>query len=131
MLSALRRVAGQVPQVHRAVTTAAAWRAVAAPIAVRAYAKRGPPHPSESFLRGSSATYIEEMFLAWKNDPSSVHKSWDVYFRQVENGAPPGAGAHPHPRQPETHAFASSVCGAADASYRWHGRRRDAACRPG
>ena len=29
---------------------------------------------SESFLNGSSGTYTEEMYEAWKKDPNSVHK---------------------------------------------------------
>eukprot|EP01111_Echinosteliopsis_oligospora_P000442 TRINITY_DN1046_c0_g1_i1.p1 TRINITY_DN1046_c0_g1~~TRINITY_DN1046_c0_g1_i1.p1 ORF type:complete len:1033 (-),score=255.52 TRINITY_DN1046_c0_g1_i1:43-3141(-) len=45
---------------------------------------------SESFLDGTSAVYVEEMFAAWKSNPSSVHKSWDVFFRQSEKGAAPG-----------------------------------------
>ena len=35
--------------------------------------------------------YLEEMFEAWKRDPSAVHLSWHAYFSQVEAGAPPGA----------------------------------------
>uniref|UniRef100_A0A0N5B9H5 2-oxoglutarate dehydrogenase, mitochondrial n=1 Tax=Strongyloides papillosus TaxID=174720 RepID=A0A0N5B9H5_STREA len=45
---------------------------------------------NESFLSGSSANYVESMYYAWKEDPTSVHKSWDVYFRNVESGATPG-----------------------------------------
>jgi 2-oxoglutarate dehydrogenase complex dehydrogenase (E1) component-like enzyme len=26
------------------------------------------------------------MYISWKKDPSSVHKSWDIYFKNVENG---------------------------------------------
>jgi hypothetical protein len=46
---------------------------------------------AEPFLSGTSSVYLEEMFEAWKQDPSTVHKSWDVYFRQVESGAVPGS----------------------------------------
>lgn len=28
---------------------------------------------AEPFLNGSSSIYIEEMYSAWQNDPSSVH----------------------------------------------------------
>merc|ERR1719204_2912629 len=48
---------------------------------------------AEPFLSGTSSVYLEEMFEAWKRDPSSVHLSWHAYFSQVEAGAPPG-GAH-------------------------------------
>ena len=32
------------------------------------------------------SVYVEEMYASWKADPSSVHKSWDVYFRHSEAG---------------------------------------------
>ncbi|XP_076462504.1 2-oxoglutarate dehydrogenase complex component E1-like isoform X1 [Babylonia areolata] len=53
----------------------------------RAYATQASAEP---FLNGSSSTYVEEMFLAWQRDPSSVHKSWDSFFRQAGSGALPG-----------------------------------------
>lgn len=28
---------------------------------------------AEPFLNGSSSTYVEEMYIAWQRDPSSVH----------------------------------------------------------
>eukprot|EP01103_Thecamoeba_quadrilineata_P018470 TRINITY_DN703_c0_g3_i1.p1 TRINITY_DN703_c0_g3~~TRINITY_DN703_c0_g3_i1.p1 ORF type:complete len:987 (+),score=207.75 TRINITY_DN703_c0_g3_i1:44-3004(+) len=36
---------------------------------------------SDNYLHGTSATYVEEMFRSWKNDPSSVHNSWDQFFK--------------------------------------------------
>ncbi|KAL4240079.1 hypothetical protein ACF0H5_000873 [Mactra antiquata] len=45
---------------------------------------------AEPFLSGSSSVYVEEMYAAWQNDPNSVHKSWDAYFRQIQDGAAPG-----------------------------------------
>lgn len=45
-----------------------------------------------NFLNGSSATYIEEIYKAWQADPSSVHKSWDIYFRTNSVSAPPNLG---------------------------------------
>lgn len=45
---------------------------------------------AEPFLNGSSSVYVEEMYNAWQNDPKSVHKSWDAYFRQISQGAAPG-----------------------------------------
>ncbi|CAJ0936363.1 unnamed protein product, partial [Mesorhabditis belari] len=44
----------------------------------------------ESFMNGSTSVYIEQMYAAWQEDPNSVHKSWDAYFRNVEQGAAPG-----------------------------------------
>ncbi|TMW66879.1 hypothetical protein Poli38472_011995 [Pythium oligandrum] len=55
------------------------------------------PHPSETFLTGTNNAYVEEMYATWKTNPQSVHKSWDVYFRQVESGAVPGEAFIPPP----------------------------------
>ncbi|VDP77156.1 unnamed protein product [Echinostoma caproni] len=41
----------------------------------------------EPFINGTSSHYIEDIYEAWRNDPSSVHKSWDIYFRGVTAGA--------------------------------------------
>jgi hypothetical protein len=46
---------------------------------------------SESFLDGTSAVYVEEMYKAWKNDSNSVHKSWDAFFRNADAGLQPGS----------------------------------------
>ncbi|XP_030213982.1 oxoglutarate (alpha-ketoglutarate) dehydrogenase a (lipoamide) isoform X3 [Gadus morhua] len=48
------------------------------------------PVASEPFLNGTSSNYVEEMYFAWMEDPKSVHKSWDVFFRNANAGAPPG-----------------------------------------
>ena len=45
------------------------------------------PLPSPPAL---SSAYVDEMYLAWKDDPSSVHKSWDAYFKTGTYTAPPG-----------------------------------------
>ncbi|KAM6965290.1 oxoglutarate (alpha-ketoglutarate) dehydrogenase a (lipoamide) isoform 2-T2 [Aplochiton taeniatus] len=49
------------------------------------------PGAAEPFLNGTSSNYVEEMYSAWLEDPKSVHKSWDVFFRNANAGAPPGA----------------------------------------
>ena len=46
---------------------------------------------AEPFLNGSSGTYIEQMYEHWQKDPTSVHASWDSYFRNVDSGLGPGA----------------------------------------
>ncbi|CAG9767598.1 unnamed protein product [Ceutorhynchus assimilis] len=51
----------------------------------------GPPPPSgvghdRPPVEGTSARYLEEMYNAWLKDPTSVHPSWDGYFRRL--GAP-------------------------------------------
>ncbi|XP_078492481.1 2-oxoglutarate dehydrogenase complex component E1-like isoform X2 [Ciona intestinalis] len=45
---------------------------------------------AEPFLSGSNTLYIEEMYESWLEDPKSVHKSWDAYFKNVSAGALPG-----------------------------------------
>lgn len=74
-------------------------RRVSAPIAVskatvRSYANLPSSlrQLSENFLNGTNAAYVEEMFEAWKRDPSSVHLSWATFFKNLEAGAAPGEG---------------------------------------
>ncbi|VDM40226.1 unnamed protein product [Toxocara canis] len=33
-----------------------------------------------------SGVYAQQMYEAWQRDPQSVHSSWDIYFRNSENG---------------------------------------------
>ncbi|GES81362.1 2-oxoglutarate dehydrogenase complex E1 component mitochondrial precursor [Rhizophagus clarus] len=35
------------------------------------------------FPQGNTTSYIEEMYEAWLRDPSSVHLSWQVYFKNM------------------------------------------------
>lgn len=67
----------------------------------------GTQAAAEPFLNGSSSSYLEEMYSAWQKDPNSVHKSWDVYFRNTARGAssayirPPTLGGAPVPTSTE------------------------------
>ncbi|KAF2364758.1 2-oxoglutarate dehydrogenase E1 component [Trinorchestia longiramus] len=83
-----------------------------------------PPPPAnmalaaEPFLNGSSSAYVEEMYRCWLQDPSSVHQSWDTFFRSASAGASPGSAysspptlAPPHPN----HAPLASVAPALGA----------------
>lgn len=45
--------------------------------------------PNDSFLQGNTANYIDEMYMEWKNDPTSVHVSWQHYFKNMESGNMP------------------------------------------
>lgn len=45
---------------------------------------------SETFLNGEASPYIEQMYENWKQDPKSVHASWNAYFKNVEAGVPVG-----------------------------------------
>ncbi|KAH1490015.1 hypothetical protein LV164_000194 [Aspergillus fumigatus] len=53
--------------------------------------------PNDNFLSGNTANYIDEMYLAWKKDPSSVHISWQTYFKNMEEGSMPIAQAFQPP----------------------------------
>mmetsp|Transcript_4401 Transcript_4401/g.7747 ORF Transcript_4401/g.7747 Transcript_4401/m.7747 type:complete len:1040 (-) Transcript_4401:23-3142(-) len=48
------------------------------------------PHPSESFLGGSNAVYLEEMYEIYKTDPSKVNPSLAAYFKNIDAGKTPG-----------------------------------------
>lgn len=50
----------------------------------------------EPFLNGSSSVYLEEMYNSWLQDPGSVHKSWDAFFKGASKDVLPGA-AHVRP----------------------------------
>lgn len=53
--------------------------------------------PNDSFLQGNAANYVDEMYVQWKKDPSSVHVSWQVYFRNMEAGDMPTSQAFQPP----------------------------------
>lgn len=53
--------------------------------------------PNDSFLQGNTANYVDEMYLSWKHDPSSVHLSWQVYFKNMESGSMPMSKAFQAP----------------------------------
>ncbi|XP_061553771.1 2-oxoglutarate dehydrogenase complex component E1 isoform X4 [Phycodurus eques] len=68
---------------HRLVTSAAAGlRALTAPPS--ASGRRATKSSSaKTFVNGAKGNYVEEMYLAWLREPTSVHKSWDVVFRSA------------------------------------------------
>ncbi|KAF9869747.1 oxoglutarate dehydrogenase [Colletotrichum karsti] len=53
--------------------------------------------PVDSFLQGSAANYVDEMYAAWKANPDSVHVSWQTYFRNMENPSIPATQAFQPP----------------------------------
>ncbi len=61
-------------------TSAARWQASPAP------AKASQPSGNDKFVNSNNAYYIEEMHRLWKQDPSSVHPSWNVYFSGLKSG---------------------------------------------
>uniref|UniRef100_A0A8D0CGC3 2-oxoglutarate dehydrogenase complex component E1 n=1 Tax=Scleropages formosus TaxID=113540 RepID=A0A8D0CGC3_SCLFO len=65
-------------------------RPAAAPRTFRPLRCYTAPVAAEPFLNGTSSNYVEEMYYAWLENPKSVHKSWDIFFRNANAGAPPG-----------------------------------------
>ncbi|AET40156.1 alpha-ketoglutarate dehydrogenase KGD1 Ecym_5401 [Eremothecium cymbalariae DBVPG len=47
----------------------------------------------DTFLSTTNAAYIDEMFAVWQKDPSSVHVSWDAYFKNMSNTNIPASSA--------------------------------------
>jgi len=48
------------------------------------------PGSTDIFANGTNAYYTEEMYKYWRQDPKSVHASWDAYFSGLEKGIPGG-----------------------------------------
>ncbi|EPY54231.1 2-oxoglutarate dehydrogenase [Schizosaccharomyces cryophilus OY26] len=62
---------------------------------VRLFASQAP---TDNFLSGGAADYVDEMYEAWKRDPNSVHVSWQAYFKNVQSGkANPSNAFQPAP----------------------------------
>ncbi|KAF9219609.1 2-oxoglutarate dehydrogenase E1 component [Gyrodon lividus] len=54
----------------------------------RALATPAPSPSASQFASGTNAYYAEEMYKHWRQDPRSVHESWNVYFTAMENAPP-------------------------------------------
>ena len=37
-----------------------------------------------SFLQGQNATYVEQLYGQWAQNPASVDAAWDAFFAQIE-----------------------------------------------
>ncbi|KAK7469427.1 2-oxoglutarate dehydrogenase E1 component [Stygiomarasmius scandens] len=56
------------------------------------------PSPNDLFANGTNAYYVEEMYRHWRQDPKSVHVSWDVYFSGLDKGLTSPQAFQPPPR---------------------------------
>ncbi len=63
-----------------------------------------------SFLNGTNAAYIEQMYAAWLADPASVDQGWQIYFAQTGDQAltPTQLGRGPAWKRDRRPDFASS-----------------------
>ncbi|KTB06148.1 2-oxoglutarate dehydrogenase, mitochondrial [Nakaseomyces glabratus] len=59
--------------------------------AVRTYASQ------DNFVNTTNAAYIDEMYQAWQQDPSSVHASWNAYFKNMKDLKIPASQAFQAP----------------------------------
>ena len=50
-----------------------------------------------TFENGTNAYYADEMYKAWRQDPSSVHASWQAYFRGLDKGLSSDQAFRPPP----------------------------------
>lgn len=66
-------------------------------------------YATDSFLQSNNTNYVEEMYEAWKQDPSSVHVSWNAYFKNLESGAAPTAAFQAPPTLVPTPAGGAGV----------------------
>lgn len=56
----------------------------------RAFSTKPQPHPNESFLSGSSASYMEQMYNIYSTNPNAVNPSLKAYFENMDAGVEPG-----------------------------------------
>jgi 2-oxoglutarate dehydrogenase E1 component len=64
---------------------------------LRSYAAAAPS-PNDPFANGTNTYYADEMYRLWKQDPKSVHASWDVYFSGMDKkGLPSSQSFTPPP----------------------------------
>ena len=68
-----------------------------APYIHRSLATAVPPSPNDPFANGTNTYYVEEMYRLWRQDPKSVHASWDVYFSGMDKGLPSFKAFQPPP----------------------------------
>ncbi|CAG8631448.1 8003_t:CDS:2 [Acaulospora morrowiae] len=74
------------------------------------------PSPNDVFLQGNAANYIEEMYSSWQKDPKSVHLSWQVYFKNIQNGVNPKIAYQPPPTIVPLTGLSTSVAAVASTS---------------
>jgi 2-oxoglutarate dehydrogenase E1 component len=69
------------------------------PLALRRHlaTPAAPPSPNDPFANGTNAYYAEEMYRHWRQDPNSVHVSWNVYFSGLDKGLPSSRAFSPPP----------------------------------
>jgi hypothetical protein len=57
-----------------------------------------PPSPNDPFANSSNAHYAEAMYKHWRQNPNSVHASWNAYFSGLDKGLPSFQAFQPPPK---------------------------------
>ena len=55
------------------------------------------PSPNDPFANGTNTYYADEMYHHWRQDPNSVHVSWNVYILGLDKGLPSSKAFSPPP----------------------------------
>lgn len=42
------------------------------------------PMSYDNFVNGTSAVYVDQLYDQWKENPKSVHASWQAYFKNMD-----------------------------------------------
>ncbi|ODV77028.1 alpha-ketoglutarate dehydrogenase [Suhomyces tanzawaensis NRRL Y-17324] len=80
-----------------AVPRAQVLKAQLRPVVGGPFTKRWFASATDSFLQGNNSNYIDEMYDAWRQDPTSVHVSWQAYFKNIESDHVPTSQAYSAP----------------------------------
>lgn len=95
--ASLPSVAARAPAVSPLLASRGYQTSLKRPQASAAPQQPNAPSPNDAFANTNNAYYVEEMHRRWKEDPASVHASWDVYFSGMENGIPSQDAFRPPP----------------------------------
>lgn len=90
-----RRVVGRLclTQGQRATVPLSSSRIIS-----RTLASLAPgPSSNDIFANGTNAYYADEMYRLWRQDPKSVHPSWNVYFSGLDKGLSSAEAFQPPP----------------------------------
>lgn len=64
---------------------------------VQSASLRAAPSSNDPFANTTNAYYADEMYRRWKEDPKSVHSSWDAYFKGMDGGLSSAQAFQPPP----------------------------------
>ncbi|KAJ9114880.1 2-oxoglutarate dehydrogenase E1 component [Naganishia adeliensis] len=92
----LRRLTSTPIAAARLATTASRKAVPVAAASKRLYAAQ--VSTNDGFANGTNAYYVEEMYRNWKEDPQSVHISWQTYFKGLDGGLPSAQAFSPPPQ---------------------------------